>query len=364
MASSLFQKRIKKKDVGEFCQKMAMLLEAGYDACSGVRLLSERNPKKRSDKSAENMRRICVLLLPALMDGYPLNEAMRSNKAVEKLFHEYLQQVKVGEESGKTAEVLQRISLQIKRSGKVMSRLKGAMIYPIVVLTLTFAVAMYLFSTIIPEMLGMVADLGVTDVPWTTRAVMAFGSWVKTKGVFLFVVIAIAIILLVIYSKTIGDVKVAKASTRLPLLGKVIENNSMAQFFRSWEQMILAGAEMSVSLKSAADAVSNLYIKKEMMFGQRTFAENGVPVHEAIGGLSSVKTLESQTIRVAMEGGSLAKTLDILAEDREFEANRAVDGMIAAINPIMIVIVGIIVGILVLAVYMPIISVSQSLKVT
>lgn len=361
MPSLLFRKRIKKKDVGDFCQKLSMLLDTGYDACSAVRLLAERNPHKKRDRSADGLRRVALLLLPSLTDGYALHESMRDNPEAYALFREYLYQVQVGEDSGRTSDVLLRISEQIKKSNKTMTKLKSALTYPIIVLIATFSIALYLFSNVIPGMISNLQELGISELPTTTKLVMGFGQWMKSYGVFLFVVLFLLAAVLLFYSKTFGKVQMAKVSTRVPLIGQVVENNAMGLYFRSWEQMILAGAEMSISLKSAAEAVPNLFLKRELMIAQRAFADNGIPVHEAISPLECVRALEIQTIRVAMESDKLANTLHILAEDREFEANKSVDALVAAVNPIMIAFAGVIVGILVLSVYQPIISVSSAL---
>ena len=115
--------RIKKKDIAEYFQKLAMLLDTGYDLCSADELLTVKDAGRRRDSSADGVRRIANLLLPDLREGFSLNKALASHP---KNFAEYVQQVEVGELSGRTGEVLTRISEQIKNSGKIMAKLKGA----------------------------------------------------------------------------------------------------------------------------------------------------------------------------------------------------------------------------------------------
>lgn len=356
-----FGRSVKKADVGDFCQKMAMLLETGYDATAAVELLGATpEDKKRGDHSADGIRRVANLLLPPLHEGFTLHEAMDTDRA-RKFFGPYINQVEVGEASGKTAEVMQRIYDQIKNANKIMSKLRGALAYPLFTLVFTFGAAGYLFTAVIPDMLNMLAEVGVGELPSTTKLVMAIGTWFKSNGLFLLTLILILIVFLVVYSKTIGKATMSRILTGVPFLGKVVQNNAMTMFFRSWEQMIEAGAEMSVALKSASEAISNLYIQRCMRDAQREYMENGIPVYEAIRPVFCVRELEIQTIQVALEGDKLAKTLKILGDDREFEATKSINKMTTAINPIMMIIVGIVVAILVLSVYQPIISVSSSL---
>lgn len=350
---------IKKNDLADFFQKMSMLLDAGYDACSAVTLLAAKPPEgKKHDRSADGIRSVAELLLPSLSEGFSLHEAMN---LYPKYFDTYVNQVEVGGSAGKTGEVLNRISEQIKNANKIMGKLKSALSYPVIVLVFTFGAAAYLFTSVIPDMLNMLMSVGVTELPKTTQLVMSIGDWMKSNGVVLGIFLFGSIGFLVVYSKTIGMMSMSRLSTELPLIGKVIQNNAMVLFFRNWQQMVLAGAEMSVALKSAADSVQNHYIHRVLLDAQIEYQENGIPAFEALRPVFCMRELEIQTIQVAMEGNKLGRTLGILADDREFEATKSINSMTAAINPIMMAVVGLIVGVLVLSVYQPIISVSSSL---
>lgn len=359
MTLTLFGPKIKKTDVAEFCQKMSMLIETGYDACSACILLAYKPEGRKHDKSADGIRAVANLLVGDLKEGFKLFEAMSSHP---KYFGPYINQVEVGEMSGKTGEVLLRIYEQVKNAGNVMAKLRSALTYPVIVLVLTFAVAAYLFTNVVPDMLKMVADVGVTELPKTTQIVMSVGDFMKSRGLIIGTILLLAIAGVVVYSKTIGKKTMARFATKIPLIGQVVENNAITLYFKNWQQMVLAGAEMSISLKSAAEAVPNLYIRDELLRAQRDYEENGVQCYEALRHAPFMRELELQTIQVAIEGDKLAKTLGILADDREFEANRSVNAMTAAINPIMMIVVGAIVGVLVLSIYQPIISVSSSLN--
>ena len=355
----LLKRSIKKKDIADFCQKMSLLLDAGYDVCSAAEVLAMKPSGKQKDHSADGLREVATILLPELKEGFPLYEAMKAHK---KHFGVYINQIEVGEKAGKTGEVLLRISEQIRNASNIMNKLKGAMAYPVFVLIFTLSVAFYLFTNVIPDMLGMLADVGAKETPATTKLVIAFGEWTKAHGFSLFIILAIIIICLVVYSKTIGKKTMAKFYTKIPLLGKVIINNAMTTFFKNWQQMILAGAEMSVSLQSAAQSIPNLYLQEVMLHVSMDYAQNGVQVHEALRNAPCIRELESKTVQVSMEGENLARVLGILAADREYEANRSVNAVTAALNPILLILVGIVVGILVLSIYEPIMSVSSAIQ--
>ena len=356
---TLFGTSIKRRDIGDFCQKMSILLDAGYDTCSAVELLAAKpEDKRRMDRSADGIRKVAELLLPDLKEGYSLHEAMATH---DKYFAEWVNEVEVGESSGKSGEVLGRIYDQIKNASKIMGKLRSAMAYPVITLVLTFGVAAYLFTSVMPDMLQMLADVGSTEIPASTQLVMSVGSWFGTYGAFLALILLGIAMGLMIYGQTVGKEVVSKVFTELPFIGRIIQNNSMTLFYRNWQQMILAGAEMSVALESAAAAIKNRYMRNLLADCQTDYAENGIPVYQALRAAPVVRELELQTIQVAMEGNNLAKTLGILSNDREFEATRAINTLTAALNPLMMIIVGIVVGVLVMSIYGPIISVSSSL---
>lgn len=350
---------IKKSDIADFMQKLSMLLETGYDACSAVELLAQKNKGKKKDRSADGIRAAATMLLPDLKEGFPLHEAMAAHS---RIFGSFVNQVEVGESSGKTSEVLLRISEQIKNASKIMSRLKGAVAYPICTLLFAFAAAFYLFTTVVPDMLSMLSSVGSGEVPASTQLVMNIGTWLKSNGFLLLFIFGGLTLFLFFYGKTIGKEHVARMATNIPFLGKVIENNAMTMFFKNWQQMIFAGAEMSIALRSAAEAVPNLYLRHKLLDARNDYAENGVHVYEALRAVPSIRELELQTIQVALEGDKLTRVLGVLAEDRETEANRSINAMTAAINPLLLMIVGLIVGVLVMAIYEPIISISASIS--
>jgi type IV pilus assembly protein PilC len=351
--------KIHKKDLAEFFQKMSMLLDTGYDICSAAELLSLTTGKKSHDHSADGVRKVANLLLPSLREGFQLHEAMANHP---KQFAQYTKQVQVGEESEKLVEVTQRISDEIKNSTKIMNKLKSALAYPAFVLVFTVGVAIYLFTSVVPNIISMLAEVGSTEIPATTQLVMNFGDFLRSYGLIVFGTLALIIGVLVVYGKTAGQVQMAQLSTHVPFLGKIVQNNSMSIFFKNWQQMILAGAEMSIALESAAEAVGNKYIKRQLEYSYENYTENGVPVYEALKNVSCIRELELQTLMVAIEGNKIGRTLGILAEDREYEAQKGINAFTAAVNPILLIIVGIIVAIIVLAIYQPIIAISSVLQ--
>lgn len=359
MEFTLLSPKIRKKDIAEFFQKMSMLISSGYDSCSAAQMLAAKSDRKRHrDRAAEGIRRTAALVLPALTEGYALYEALGT---YPKYFGLYVKQIQVGEASGKTGEVLLRISEQIKNANKTMRKLRSAMTYPVAVLLFTFGAAYYLFSSVLPDMLAMLRDVGVTELPTTTQIVLTAGEWAKAHGLFLILLFLFGAGILTLYAKTIGRMSMSRLATRIPLIGGIIRNNSMAMFFSNWQLMLLAGAEMSAAMKSAAEAVPNGYMRRLLMSAYYEYSENGVPVYETLVPLEIVRELEVQTIHVAIEGNRITDMLYVLAEDRNYEAERAIKAFTTAINPILIGIVGVIVGIIVMSVYQPIINVSNSL---
>ena len=358
MASLFSGSFIGKKDLADFFQKMAMLIEAGYDTTSSCELILRRKNKK--DHSADKIRGVAELLVSTLREGFSLHEAMEKHPRV---FSKYVNQVAVGEMSGNTAEVLNRICTQIREGGNMAAKIRGALVYPITVLGITIIAGIYLFTQVMPQMLEMITELTPeSELPWTTRAIIATGDWLKAYGIQVAIIAVLAIIVFTIYAKTIGRRPVSKLVAHMPIVGKIVQNTNMASYYVNWEQMIAAGAEMSIALQSAVDAIGNLDMRLCFQAAQAEYANSGVSISESLEKISYIQEMEVQTIEIALNAGGISKSLKLLAEDREREAERSLDRLTAAISPILIGIVGIIVGIVVMAVYAPITSVANSIS--
>lgn len=350
-------KKCKPLEMASFYQKCAMLLSAGYDVCAACEMLAVPSRQKH-DHTADGIRKVANMLLPELREGFTLHEAMMKHPE----FSAHVNQVEVGETSGRTSDVLDRLCDQIKNSSKVMKKLRGAMTYPIVVLCITFAASAFLFTSIMPEMFSMMSDMGSGEVPATTQMVMNAGNWIKGNFILMLTTLIALLVFITVYAKTIGRMVMSKLAASLPLVGKVIENNSISLFLRNWQQMLLAGAEMSMAMKSGAESVTNTYIQSQIMYAQADYAENGAQVFEALRAVSCLREMELQTIQVGIETGSMSRILGILADDREYEAEQAVNAFTAALNPILLVFVACIVGVMVLSVYEPILSLTNSMS--
>lgn len=351
--------KIRKKDVGNFFQKLSFLINAGNDVTRSVQILAIKESKVR-DRSGDGIRNVANKILPDLEEGFPLHEAMEGGG---KHFKQFIKQMEVGERTGRVGEVCARIANQIKNESKLTQKLTSAMTYPAIIITLTVGVAIYLFSSVVPDILQMLAEIGSVEVPPVTQFMMNLGDFLLTNYLTIFLVLALAIVSFVVYSKTIGRVAVARMVTHIPFVGKILLNMGMQTFFQNYFEMIEAGAEMSESLYTAADSVQNLFMHERLMIAQIDFEKNGMPVHEVLRkNVPFVREIEIQSLMVALDTEHAAQMLQILAEDREYEAEQSIAAFTTAINPILLVFCGVIVGATVLAVYEPIINVANLLN--
>ena len=225
--------RVDQNALAEFAQKLAMLLEAGYDECNACEMLAERT-NKRKDRSTDGIVRVAELLLPELREGFSLSESMKKHP---RQFSSIIKQVEIGEKSGRLSAVLKRICAQLKSAGKLRARLNNAMAYPIAVLLFTFGAAWYLFSTVVPDLLKMLKQVGVSNVPEVTRIVMDAAEWFQIHKMTVLIVFLSAVLIIWLYARTIGRATMSALVCRLPLIGHVIQHNAMAIFFRSWEDV-------------------------------------------------------------------------------------------------------------------------------
>lgn len=355
----IFTPRVKKEHIAIFLENMSFLIGCGYTAYDAAHWIVDPGGRKR-DKEARAVRAVGMTIIDSLSEGFTLSTAMLRNP---KYFGDYAKQIEAAEESGQVAEVLDQIVTSIRESESLTQKIKSAMTYPIIVLSVTFGVAWYLFSFVIPDILGMLTDVtGTESVPPTTKLVMSITDWMKQYGLSVLLLLIGLIVLLVFLAK--GPLKwfFHRLYTRLPLIGKITLASNVTSWMASMRYMLQAGAPMANALATASDSIKNVYMKHQAREAYVLFATAGTAVADALAKCSFFTAMELGTINIGLESGEIVEVLRRLAQRRKEEADKAISAFIAALNPLIICILGIIVGVIVMSVYGPLINITQNLN--
>lgn len=352
-------KRLLKKSIANFLENLSFLIGCGYTAYEATEWVISSASIRKRDSEARTVVKIGKEILGDLSEGYSLSSAMLNNP---KYFKDYAKQIEAAEESGHVADVLDQIVQNIKENESLTRKIRSAMIYPIVVLVITFGIAWYLFSFVIPDVLEMLVDAGGAETPPLTLTVMAFTGWLSKFGLPLLVLIIAGIIITIFLSKGPLRMQFNRLYTRLPFIGKITEASNVTIWMKSMKYMLSAGSPIALAMGAAADSMTNLYMKKKAKKAYDVYYTSGIPVVDALKQCEYFTAMELGTMNIGLESGRIVDVLDRLSMKRKVETEQAISTFIALLNPAVICILGVIVGIIVMAVYGPLLSITQTIK--
>lgn len=354
---TLFAPKIKKEDIAVFLENLSFLLGCGYTAFDAVTWVCEGTKVKR-DAEAKRIQYIGNTLLTDLREGYALSTAMLHNP---QFFDDYAKQVEAAEESDQVAEVLDQIVTNIREAGDLKHKIKSAMMYPAMVLTITVVVTWYLFTNVIPGILDTLASVGGGDIPPLTQMVMDITAWMQIYSVPTILMLIAIILILVILAKGPMKMQFCRLYTRLPLISKITLASNVTSWMQSMRYMLYAGSPMAHAMSTAAESMTNIYLKKQASEAYYLFATSGIPVPEALKSCSFLSAMEISTINVGLESGQVTEILYRLGKKRKEETDKAIHAFTTALNPVIICILGAVVGVIMLSVYGPLINITGSI---
>lgn len=355
---AIFQPKIKKKDIALFLENLAFMLSCGYNAYDAVYWVVESTKVKKHDKEGARIRLLGNSLLKDLSEGYALSTSMERN---QKYFEAYAKQLEAAEISDNVYQVLDQIVANIREDNELKHKIKSALYYPIIVLSITIGVAWYLFTYVIPDILEMLVDVGSGEVPPMTQMVMSIADWMGRYGLLSVALIVACIALIVFFAKGPFKRQFHRLYTKLPLAAKISLASNVCTWMQSMKYMLAAGSPMAQAMSSAADSMVNVYLRKQANDSYYLYATSGIPVADSLQSCSFLTAMELATINVGLESGQIVEVLTRLAKRRKDETEKAIQAFTTALNPAIICILGIIVGVIVMSVYGPLMNVTSIL---
>jgi len=339
-------KKVKTRDLSILCRQFASILTAGVTVVEALNMLSDQTENKKLKKALMDTR---VLVeqgetLAGAMGRYP---DVFPNMLVTL--------VEAGEQSGTLEVSFQRMSVQFEKSAKMQGLIKKAMIYPIMLICVALVVVIVMSTFVIPKFATMYADMG-SELPGITKAVLAFSNLLLHKGLYVLLVVIIAVILVSFYAKTESGQKFfGNLAMKAPIFGGMNVKSYSAKFARTLSTLVTSGLGLSVSLEITAKAMSNIFFKRAVENAKREI-EQGVNLSVPIKKAGVFPSMVPNMIAIGEQTGNIEEMLDKVADYYEEETELATQGLTAAMEPLIIVVMGVIVGALVLAMYMPMIS--------
>ncbi|HEX2715484.1 MAG TPA: type II secretion system F family protein [Candidatus Acidoferrales bacterium] len=335
------------KDLAIFTRQFSVMIDAGLPLVQCLEILAGQQENKTFQKVLTGTR-------AAVEGGATLSASMRQ---FEKVFDAlYVNMVEAGETGGILDTILQRLSAYIEKNVKLKRAVKSALVYPVAVLLVAGGVITLLLWKVVPVFATLFTGLGV-DLPLPTRIVIALSNFVGSIFGFLIVVFfaGVAVGLKVWYSTPTGRMMLDSLLLKLPVMGILLRKIAVARFTRTLGTLISSGVPILEGLDITARTAGNAVIEKALMHVRKAL-EAGRTLTDPLKDTDVFPGMVTQMIGVGEQTGAMDAMLQKIADFYEDEVDAGVKDLLSAMEPVMIVFLGLVVGGIVISMYLPLFS--------
>jgi len=343
---------VKLRDLSVFCRQFHSILKAGVTIVEALEMLAGQTENKVFAKAIRETRSM-------VQKGSTLAEAMKEQP---KIYPNLLiNMVEAGEVSGSLEVALERMAIQFEKSAKTKSLVKKAMIYPIMILVVAFVVVIVMSIAVVPKFAEMFDNMG-TEMPAITAAIMAFSDFILHKWYLVLLGIVVAVFAITTFARSdAGKRFFGGLVIKLPVFGKLVVKSTAASFARTISTLVSAGVPLSEAIEITGRSINNVLFQEALQDAKRK-VEQGSNLSEPLEACGLFPAMIPQMIRIGEETGNIDGMLVKAADYYEEEVEIATGSLTAMLEPMIIVVLGVIVAFLVLALYMPMMSMYSGME--
>ena len=337
-------KKVKPKSLQVFSRQFATMIEAGLNVVTALVILEEQTEDKK-------LARVIGELRADVEGGLLLSEAMaRHPRIFSRLF---VSMVEAGEAAGILDVVLDRVAYQIEKETKIKRRVKGAMMYPLMVMGFATLVLVGMLMFLVPVFQGIFKDLG-GDLPMLTQVVVNMSDILRSYFYVIFPLWGLIIFGFFRYKKTEKGRRLwDRFRMKIPFgVGKIVLKIGIARFSRTLSTLVAAGVDIIRSLEITGSTSGNSLIEDATAV-VRERVHQGVPIAVPLTENAVFPPMVSQMVRVGEETGELEKMLGKIADFYEDEVDTSIATLTSVIEPLMMIGVGLVVGVIIISMYLP-----------
>jgi type IV pilus assembly protein PilC len=345
--SNLFKSegKVKAEDIALFARQLATMLTAGIPMVQAFEIIGVGN-----DKPA--VQKLVLAIKSDIETGNALNQAL----AKHPLYFDdlFVNLVEAGEHAGALETVLDKIATYKEKTEALKKKIKKALFYPAAVLGVAVIVTVILLIFVIPQFESLFKGFGA-DLPTFTQMVINMSRWMQDKGWILLAVVVAAVVTFFYFYKRSRPMRqfLDRMSLQLPVIGPILKKAAIARFSRTLATMFGAGVPLVEAMKSVAGATGNI-VYQDAVLRMRDEISTGMRMQRAMENTGLFPNMVVQMIAVGEESGSLDEMAAKVADFYEADVDAAVDSLSSLLEPLIMVILGVLVGGLVVAMYLPI----------
>ena len=347
-------KKVKLKDLVVFTRELATMIDAGVPLPRGLATLADQTDNKR-------FKEIITGITRDIESGIPLAEAMA--KYPDSFSEVYVNMVRAGEAGGILNDILKRLATQVEKDSAMRHKIHSAMAYPMVILTITVIAFFGIMLFIMPKISKIITDLGGPDaeLPVYSRFMISTSTFMQHNFIFIIVSMVLVTWAFRRYIRTEkGKYRWHTFLLRVPIFGKIVAKIAIARFSRTFASLMGSGVSVLEALEVTGKAVGNRVIQKELADVAEA-VRNGQSLGKQLVQAPYFPPIVGQMMIVGEETGKIDEILVKVADFYEEEVEAVIDSMASIIEPIMIVILGGLVGLIAASVMGPIAGLSKNI---
>ena len=336
-----------------FARNLSIMVASGLTVSRAVSNLAMQTQNKTFNK-------ILLKIYDEIQSGKSLSEGLAMFPGI---FGElFINMVKVGETAGNLDEVLKIVAIQLEKEQNLKSKVKGAMIYPAVILTVMLVIGIIMLTFVLPKLLGVFKDMDA-KLPPMTQFIVNLSDLMRNNGVAVVIVfIGVAIFLQYFLKKPAGKRTVSWISIKFPLFSPLVKQSNCARFARIYSSLLKSGVGSVEALTIISHTLTNFYYQKALL-GSIEDVQKGVSLSKILADNQDIfPIMVSQIVQVGEETGKTETVLLQLAEFYEEEVDQITKNLSAVIEPLLMVVIGTVVGFFAVAMLMPMYSMMDNIK--
>jgi type IV pilus assembly protein PilC len=345
--------RITTKDRVVFTRQLATLIGAGLPLSQSLHTVLEQTQNKQLQSVIQDIS-------AAVEGGKPLSDSFSKHP---KVFDEvFVSLIAAGELSGTLDESLMRVANQQEKDAATMSKIKGALTYPLIVLVVIFGVLAFMLFTVVPQVEKLYSDLEMA-LPPLTQVMVSTASFLASFWWIVIIVLGIGVYFFIQYLKTDSGVHfVDNLKLRVPIFGKMFRKLYMARFARTGQTLLSTGVSMLDMLKVTSRAINNSIIAKSINRATEK-VQGGKALSAALEPEDVILSLVPQMIKIGEQSGRIDEMMGKVAQVYEDELDEEIRNISTAIEPILMVILAVVAGGMVGAILLPIYGLVNGINV-
>jgi type IV pilus assembly protein PilC len=339
-----FGRRVKMKEIVHFTRQFATMVNSGLPLVQCLDILAQQSENKFLANTVKEVQ-------ADVESGATLADALRNHP---KVFSElFINMVAAGEAGGILDTVLLRLSTFLEKNETLVRKVKGAMIYPGVILTVAVIAVSVLLIFVIPTFQNMFASVDLA-LPAPTRLVIWLSEMIQSYyWAILGVIFGVIWITRMYYKTSQGRLALDRLMLRIPILGDLLRKGAVARFTRTLGTLLSSGVSILDGLEITARTAGNRVIHDAVMRSRSSIA-GGETIAEPLKQSGVFPPMVTQMINVGEQTGTIDEMLDKIADFYDDEVDTAVEALLSAMEPILIVFLGVVVGGMIVAMYLPI----------